>query len=142
MRRAGVPGTSGLDAALAAVGDRWSLRIVQVLLGGPQRFGELQSSVEGIASNVLTQRLRRLEAARVVVARPYTARPPRVAYELTASGQRLAGALRLLSSWGAGQPDGAAPTHVACGTALDARWWCPTCGTEVEDPGGEALIHL
>ena len=81
------------------VGDRWSFLLVEALLDGPRRFGELQVAVAGIATNVLTQRLRSLEATRVVVARPYSVRPRRVAYELSSAGRELAGALRLLAQW-------------------------------------------
>ncbi|MFL5894157.1 MAG: winged helix-turn-helix transcriptional regulator, partial [Thermoleophilaceae bacterium] len=52
---------TALDRALAAVGDRWTLLVVASLLGGPQRFGDLEESVSGIATNVLTQRLRALQ---------------------------------------------------------------------------------
>jgi DNA-binding HxlR family transcriptional regulator len=124
-----------LAAALERVGDRWSLLVVDALLAGPRRYGELQSDVEGIATNVLSQRLKQLEAAGVVVSRPYSTRPPRYAYELTAAGQELAGALRLLSQWGAdraGAEPGGGPTHGTCGTSLEARWYCPTCDRVVE----------
>jgi len=50
-----------LDHALAAIGDRWTLLVVAALLDGPQRFGDLQETVPGIATNVLTQRLRALQ---------------------------------------------------------------------------------
>src|SRR5213083_3403541 len=92
---------SALADALAAVGDRWTLLLVAALLDGPRRFGELQDEVQGIAPNVLTQRLRQLERNTLVVARPYSERPPRFVYELSTSGRELAGALRLLAGWGA-----------------------------------------
>jgi hypothetical protein len=76
-----------------------------------------------------------------VVARPYSLRPPRVAYELTSSGRDLAGALRLLAQWGADTQTTATASHAACGTPLEARWWCPTCDRMVDDPGDGPLIH-
>jgi DNA-binding HxlR family transcriptional regulator len=98
-----------LDKALAALGDRWSLLVVRALLGGPKRFGELQAAVAGIAPNVLTSRLRSLEEHGVLVAEPYSQRPLRFRYELTARGEDLAEPLRLLAAWGAGEaPDFAA----------------------------------
>ena len=61
-------------------------------------------------------------------------RPPRFVYELTASGHELAGALRLLADWGARHREGGEPPrHDACGTPVEARWWCPAC----EQPVGE-----
>ena len=126
--------STSLAAALDAVGDRWTLLLVEALLDGPQRFGDLTERVPRIAPNVLTQRLRRLEAEGLVVAEPYSERPQRVVYELTASGHELAGALKLLAEWGARHGDaGEPPRHDACGTPVEARWWCPTCEQAVDD---------
>jgi DNA-binding HxlR family transcriptional regulator len=121
---------SPLEEAVARVGDRWALLIVSALLDGPRRFNDLQADVAGIAPNVLSQRLRTLEQHGVVTASPYSERPPRFVYQLTAAGAELAGALRLLAQWGAGQsPDTVEPLrHPACGTPLEARWYCATCG--------------
>jgi DNA-binding HxlR family transcriptional regulator len=125
---------SSLELALERVGDRWSLLLVDALLDGPRRFNELGDAVSGIAPNILTDRLRRLEREGVVIARPYSDRPPRVEYALTAAGHDLAGALRLLADWGARRSDQADPVrHSLCGTPLEARWYCPTCSVLVED---------
>jgi DNA-binding HxlR family transcriptional regulator len=125
---------SPLAAALDSVGDRWTLLLVEALLEGPRRFGDLQEDLAGIAPNVLSQRLRRLEGEGLVVAEPYSERPRRFVYELTASGRELAGALRLLADWGARHREGGEPPrHAVCGTPVEARWWCPTCERPVED---------
>lgn len=127
-----------LSDALTAIGDRWTLLVIAALLDGPRRFGDLQTAVEGIAPNVLTQRLRQLERNALVVARPYSERPPRFVYELSAAGQELAGALRLIAGWGARNAESAiAPRHVVCDTPMEARWWCPTCERIVEDDEDE-----
>jgi DNA-binding HxlR family transcriptional regulator len=123
---------SALERAVTTVGDRWTLLVVNSLLDGAKRFGELQEALPGIAPNVLSQRLKHLEREAVVLARPYSTRPPRFAYELTASGRELAGALRLLAQWGAAG-GGEGLHHGACGTPMEARWWCPTCERTVED---------
>ena len=131
---------SALADALGAVGDRWTLLLVAALLDGPRRFGELQQEVPGIAPNVLTQRLRQLERNALLVTRPYSERPLRFVYELSAAGRELAGALRLLAGWGARNAEGAAaPRHSVCGTSIEARWWCPTCERPVADEEGEEL---
>jgi DNA-binding HxlR family transcriptional regulator len=128
------PARTALAEALERVGDRWTLLIVEALLDGPRRFGDLLESVHGIAPNILTQRLRHLEREAVVVSRPYSERPPRMAYELSAAGAELAGALRLLSDWGARHTDAAEPLrHSLCGTALEARWWCPSCELTIDE---------
>lgn len=132
-----------LAAALAAVGDRWTLLVISALLEGPRRFGELEQEVAGIAPNILTDRLRRLERDALLVARPYSERPLRFSYELSAAGAELAGALRLLAGWGARNVGGAAaPRHTACGTPMEARWWCPTCQEPVNEEDREELDFL
>lgn len=114
--------------------------LVAALLEGPRRFGELQEEVEGIAPNVLSQRLRQLEHNALIVARAYSERPPRFVYELSSAGQELAGALRLLAGWGARNAEGAsAPRHAVCGTPMEARWWCSTCERAVGDEESEEL---
>jgi DNA-binding HxlR family transcriptional regulator len=131
---------SGLDLALERVGDRWSLLIVEALLDGPRRFNDLTEAVTGIAPNILTGRLRRLERAGVIVGRRYSERPVRLAYSLTADGQELAGVLRLLAAWGSGaESDGL--RHVTCGTALEARWWCPTCSAAIGEDEASSLRY-
>ena len=132
------PSLTPLSAALDSVGDRWTLLLVEALLDGPRRFGDLQGSLAGIAPNVLTQRLRRLGGEGIVVAQPYSERPQRFVYELTASGHELAGSLRLLADWGARHRDAAEPArHEACGTPVAVRWWCPTCERPVDDESAE-----
>jgi DNA-binding HxlR family transcriptional regulator len=129
-----------LAAALDSVGDRWTLLVVAALMDAPRRFGDLQAELDGIASNVLTTRLRGLEERRLVLAQPYSERPPRVVYELTDAGRELAGVLRLLADWGARrQGDGAAPRHSVCGTPLQAGLFCPTCAVPVAHPDAEEL---
>jgi DNA-binding HxlR family transcriptional regulator len=126
-------GPTALAAALDRVGDRWSLLLVEALLDGPRRFGELESAIGGIAPNILTDRLRRLERAGIIRGIPYSDRPPRLEYALTADGQELAGALRLLADWGSRTAERVeALRHEVCGTPLEARWYCPTCARAVE----------
>jgi DNA-binding HxlR family transcriptional regulator len=136
--------SSPLADALERVGDRWTLLVVDALLPGPKRFNELQGELEGIAPNVLSARLKGLAEQALVVPQPYSERPPRFAYELSESGRELAGALRLLADWGASAAGAAEPLrHAACGTALEARWWCPDCQEVVDDAAGEGdVIHV
>src|SRR3954454_9408943 len=126
-------GPTALEAALDRVGDRWSLLIVDALLEGPRRFGELRDALPGIAANILTDRLRRLERERILVSTPYSTRPPRMEYALTGDGRDLASALRLLAAWGSRRPGGEPLRHARCGTAIEARWFCPTCAVAVDD---------
>lgn len=134
---------SPLAAALERVGDRWSLLLVEALLPGPRRFNELGEAMTGIAPNILADRLRRLESERIVSATPYSERPPRFAYALTAEGQELAGALRLLADWGSRVSRESEPLrHAACGTPVEARWYCPTCDRPVEGMEAEQVRRV
>ena len=144
MARRARPAASPLADALARVGDRWTLLLVAALLDGPRRFNELQDELEGIAPNVLSARLKALAEEALVVAQPYSERPPRFVYELSESGRELAGALRLLADWGARAGGGGEPyRHEPCGTPLEARWWCPACGEVVDDPADDdGVVHV
>jgi DNA-binding HxlR family transcriptional regulator len=133
----GGPGP-GLREAVGRVGDRWSLLVVQALLGGSRRWRDLVDTLPGIAPNVLADRLRRLEREGIVSATPYSDRPPRVVYDLTEDGRALTGVLRLLAAWGG--DDRAGPHHGPCGTPMEVRWFCPTCGTSDDGPDEIVLV--
>ena len=79
--------SSPLAQALVRVGDRWTLLVVEALLPGPRRFNDLLDQVSGIAPNILSDRLRRLESERVLRSTPYSERPPRFSYQLTPEGE-------------------------------------------------------
>ena len=138
VKERGATAVSPLAEALASVGDRWTLLIVAALIDEPRRFNDLLAAIPGIAPNILTQRLRHLEQQSLVVAQPYSTRPPRSIYELTEGGRELAGAVRLLRDWGARHAEGAeAFRHEACGTPMQARWYCPTCERAVDEDEAE-----
>lgn len=140
---ADVAANSALDVAMTRVGDRWTLLIVDALLNGPCRFKDLESVLPGLAPNVLSARLRRLESEGLVVAVPYSQRPARYEYQVSAEGRELAGALRLLAHWGARAmgEDAGRPRHRSCGAPLEARWYCPTC-ERVTDTVDEEAVWL
>jgi DNA-binding HxlR family transcriptional regulator len=107
------------------------------MLDGPRRFNDLLDALPGLAPNILSDRLRRLEREGIVVARPYQERPPRMTYELTAEAHDLGGALRLLADWGSRRAaEGTMHEllrHAVCGTPLEARWYCPTCTVAIDE---------
>ena len=94
----------GVARALDAVGERWALLVVRDLLHGPKRFSDLVAGLPGISQNVLSQRLRDLEAAGVVARR--TLGPPSGArvYELTDAGAELRDVVVALARWGSREP--------------------------------------
>ena len=95
VRRSGCP----IAATLDLLGDRWSLVIVRDLLTGKRRFGEFLASPEGIPTNILAARLKRLEAAGLIARRPYQTRPPRHEYRLTSDGEALLPVLQEICRW-------------------------------------------
>jgi DNA-binding HxlR family transcriptional regulator len=100
--------------ALEEVGERWSLLVVRDLMFGPRRFTDLSRSLGGITPTRLTDRLRRLEAAGIVV-REEPAAGREVWYRLTEAGEELRPVVEALALWGfrhAGEPPGARePVH-------------------------------
>src|SRR5258705_13807196 len=132
--------SANLAHALEVLGDRWTLQVVAGLLDGPKRFGELAESLDGIAPNVLTARVRQLERQGLVVATPYSQRPVRLAYALSDSGRELAGAISLLSAWGAHQTGSTeGPVHHSCGTPLETVLYCSTCERPAESGAPELV---
>jgi DNA-binding HxlR family transcriptional regulator len=89
--------------ALDLIGDRWTLLVIRDLFAGKHRFGDFAASPEHIPTNILAERLKRLEASGLVCAEPYQQRPTRFEYHLTERGQRLAPVLDALAKWGLDQ---------------------------------------
>jgi DNA-binding HxlR family transcriptional regulator len=85
---------------LDLVGDKWSLLVVRDLLPGNVTYGELQNSPEGIPTNILADRLRRLEQAGLIAKSAYHEHPVRYVYGLTEKGKALSDVLRALVRWG------------------------------------------
>lgn len=88
----------GLARALDVVGDRWNLLIVRELLPGPMRYNGLKTSLAGIATNLLAERLRSLEGNGIVERRLGDAG---VLYALTPWGAGLREPMEALGRWGA-----------------------------------------
>lgn len=95
-RRSDCPVANTLDL----VGDKWSLLVIRDLLHGKQTYGEMLASPEGIPTNILADRLRRLEDAGLIDSRPYQERPVRYAYALSAKGRELGEVVLALVRWG------------------------------------------
>ncbi len=86
--------------SLDIVGDKWTLLVVRDLLHGKRTYGELVNSPEHIPTNILAERLKRLEAAGIVVGTAYQERPTRYAYTLTPKGCALGDVLLAFVRWG------------------------------------------
>src|SRR6516225_8653198 len=86
--------------SLDIVGDKWSLLVVRDLLHGKHTYGELLRSPERIPTNILADRLKRLEGAGIIASAPYQQRPVRYAYTLTPKGSALGEVLLAFVRWG------------------------------------------
>ena len=86
--------------SLDILGDKWSLLVVRDLLHGKRTYGELSRSPERIPTNILADRLKRLESAGVLASTPYQQRPVRYAYTLTPKGRALGEVLLAFVRWG------------------------------------------
>lgn len=93
-----------LAGALAIVGHKWTLLIVQELLAGPRRFTEIERALVQANPKMVTARLRELEAAGLVSRTVYAEVPPRVVYALTERGRELRPSVEALRRWGTRAP--------------------------------------
>lgn len=95
------PKKSLTEIVLEVIGDRWKVKIVENLLNGTKRFGELKKSLGDITQKVLTSNLRKLEERGVLIRKVYAQIPPKVEYKLTAIGQKLKPTIDSMLEWGA-----------------------------------------
>ncbi|MEK9725713.1 MAG: helix-turn-helix domain-containing protein [Rhodospirillaceae bacterium] len=109
-QRSGCPIATTLDL----VGDRWTLVIVRDMVTGKTRYGDFLASPEGITTNILADRLKRLVDARLVMKERYQAHPERFEYHLTDKGFDLLPVLQAMCHW--------ANAHVA-GTWTPPAWF-------------------
>src|SRR5215472_5352145 len=86
--------------SLDILGDKWSLLVVRDLLHGKRTYGDLLTSPEHIPTNILADRLKRLEAAGIIASTAYQQRPVRYAYTLTPKGNALGDVLLAFVRWG------------------------------------------
>jgi DNA-binding HxlR family transcriptional regulator len=125
--------------SLEVIGERWTLLILRDAILGLTRFEEFQESL-GIASNVLTSRLKLLSDEQVLERVADPERPGRPKYVLTAKGAELGPALVLLMKWGDRHyPTPGGPPrltlHRGCGGNVGPDFLCERCGEPIA-PGG------
>lgn len=90
-----------IASALDILGDRWTLVVLRNLFAGKARYGELLAMPEGVATNILANRLALLEEHRLIARRAYRSNPPRHEYRLTRKGADLLPVLQAIARWGA-----------------------------------------
>jgi DNA-binding HxlR family transcriptional regulator len=124
----------GIARALDLVGERWALLVLRELVLGPRRFTDLKQGLPGIATNVLSQRLRQLEHNGIVARRRLPPPAPATVYELTEYGQELVPIILAFGRWGAGSMGPRPEEHTTQG-----RWFAVALKA-FHDPEGAADI--
>lgn len=89
-----------LANALDIVGDKWSLLVIRDLILGARTYSELQQAPEGIPTNILANRLKRLQEQGIIEKQAYQQHPPRYFYHLTDKGNGLKPVLLEMVKWG------------------------------------------
>lgn len=87
-------------ASLDVVGERWTLLLVHELMDGPLRFTDLAERLDGIGTNILADRLKKLEGDGILVKRKLKPPAASTVYELTDEGRELQAVLHSLALWG------------------------------------------
>ena len=87
-------------STLDLIGDKWSLLVIRDLLHGKRTYGQILQSPEGIPTNILADRLARLEQAGIIESAPYQERPVRYEYTLTPKGRDLGDVVSAMVRWG------------------------------------------
>jgi DNA-binding HxlR family transcriptional regulator len=124
--------------SLEVVGDRWTLLLVRDLLRGPRRFQDLQQSLAGIPPNILSDRLKLMEAHALVARRFYSDHPPRAEYVLTETGRELGVVVGALAAWGSRHLHRqTALVHAECGHPVEVKYFCGRCAGRVPGAGVE-----
>ena len=87
------------EITIKMLGDRWKVLIIQNLLEGTKRFGELKRELGNITQKVLTSNLRLLEEKGILIRKVYAQIPPRVDYTLTQLGYELKPVIDSMIAW-------------------------------------------
>ncbi|MEV6339973.1 helix-turn-helix domain-containing protein [Nocardia vinacea] len=110
-----------LRDVLDRVGDKWSVLVMALLTDGPQRYSQLQRSIEGISQRMLTLTLRSLERDGLVVRTVTPTSPPRVDYQLTPVGATLSTQVNALIDWAHGHREYVATSRVRYDEAQSSK---------------------
>lgn len=123
-----------IDAALKVIGEKWALLALREIASGRHRFDDIAFNT-GAPRDVLTTRLKTLEASGVVERRQYQERPARFEYHLADAGEQLFAVLHAIREWGdthvRDDPEDVVRFRHSCGASLHLEMRCAACGEEV-----------
>lgn len=97
--RAEEPLCRHFQRAAELIGRRWNPQVVRALQGGPARFGDLRAAIAGVSDALLSDRLKELEAAGIVVRDVTPTTPVRIEYRLSEQGRDLGSVMDELATW-------------------------------------------
>ena len=135
--------TCTIARAAALVGDEWTIMILREMFLGTRRFDGFLGQT-GMSTHLLSQRLKKLEAAGIISRTAYSRRPPRYEYRLTEMGRALWPIVISFKQWGDRWLDGGetpvALVHKACGAVTEPRLTCSECGEPMDAQDAEARL--
>ena len=126
------PFQCNIAQALNIIGDKWSLLILHGIMSGHQTYKEIYNSLEGqIASNLLSSRLKALEADGLISSDLYQKHPPRYRYTLTPAGEDLNIVFNSLVLWGEKHLTTCYKRliHKNCNHTVETHYYCPHCSS-------------
>jgi DNA-binding HxlR family transcriptional regulator len=128
------PRVCSIDAALKVIGEKWALLALREIALGQHRFDDIVFNT-GAPRDILTARLKSLEAAGVVQRQLYQERPTRYEYHLAKAGEQLFAVLHAIRDWGdrfvRDDPENIVAFRHSCGAKLRLKMRCAACGEAV-----------
>ncbi|WP_313134946.1 winged helix-turn-helix transcriptional regulator [Anaerocolumna sp.] len=120
---------------LNIIGDKWTLLILRQIMIGRKTYKEMQEGLEGIPSNLLSERLKCLETDGLITTRLYQNHPPRYEYLLTDSGKDLGDIFYSIIMWGEKHLKVCYKqlTHSECGHKIVHQYFCPHCNKIIQE---------
>ncbi|WP_174733360.1 winged helix-turn-helix transcriptional regulator [Mesobacillus harenae] len=120
---------------LNIIGDRWTLLIVHEIMVGRTTFNEMKKGLDGISSNLLSDRLKHLEQTGLIHSSLYSSHPPRYEYKLTESGKELDGVFNAIILWGRNNLEKCYKKiiHKACQNEIELAYYCHHCQKNVDE---------
>lgn len=114
---------------LNIIGDKWTLLILRQLMMGNDTYSEIQQRLDGIPTNLLSDRLKSLVDDELIASQLYQTHPPRYRYLLTKSGRDLTDVFNSIILWGERNLKECHKqlTHSECGHKVEMTYYCPDC---------------
>lgn len=118
---------------LNIIGDKWTLLILRQIMMGHDTYSDIQQTLEGIPTNLLSDRLKTLIEDELIISELYQEHPPRYRYILTQSGMDLTDVFNSIILWGERNLKKCHKklTHSKCGHKIEMTYYCPECGKNI-----------